>query len=385
MISNKKVTVSCGTKFHSDYMGYQLEKHGLLEKVITSHPPSKYFGRVNLSRSKVTFLPPFFAALTMLNRVIDKNARFNKWLGYKLPYWYDRIAAYFLGNSNVLIVWAWAGLNTIKKIKEKGGIAIIEECGSCNKFQNAILTEEYETLGLTFRNKTPEHIVERELEEIRMADYVLCPSRHVAESFVNYGVLPEKCVIIPYGVNLELFKSLPNTSEKFSILFVGTVGVRKGLIYLFKALELLHGKIDVQCTVIGMVEKQFEPVFNQYKHLFTHIPRVPHHDLIKYYNDASVFVFPSLDEGMAYVQLEAMACGLPVISTPNSGGDSVLEDGIDGFIVPIRQAEAIAEKIKYLYNNKDVLNQMSLKAQVKAATFTWDNYGEKLAKLIEKV
>lgn len=380
-----RVTVSCGTKFHSDYMAFQLEKHHLLESVVTSHPKSRYTNRVKLNKKNIQFLFPIFAISHFLNKILKSSNRISKWLDYKMPILFDAMASKHLDRSDVLITWAWSGLKSIKQIKKQGGIAIVEECGSCNKFQNEILKEEYQNLGLNFTYPTPEQIVERELKEVELADYILCPSKHVAQSFIQNGIAAEKCVVIPYGVNPGIFKPLNFDKKEFTLIFVGTVGVRKGVLYLFRALEILKEKFPVNCIVIGKIEDQFLPAFNQYAHLLTHKDRIPHHELINYYNQASVFVFPSLDEGMAYVQLEAMACGLPVICTPNSGGDSVVEHGTDGFIVPIRNPGALAEKIEYLYRNKAVLDSMSKAALLKAMSFTWDAYGEQLAKFIHSI
>lgn len=382
---NKRVLVSCGTKFHADYMSDQLEKHRLLEGVLTSHPASRFLNRVQLSRKKVKFLPPMFGLTYLLEKIKIRPSRLINYLNYHLPVLFDRLAARHIGRSDVTITWAWAGLQTIKNIKAKGGLAIVEECGSCNVYQNRVLEEEYRSLGLAFNHRTPDFIVERELEEVRRADYILCPSNYVARSFDGLGLGAEKFKIIPYGANLDLFYPKPVENKPFSILFVGTVGVRKGLVYLFRALELLNERHPVNCTIIGRVEEQFSSIFQRYAHLFTHIPRVDHHQISDYYNQASVFVFPSLDEGMAYVQLEAMACGLPVICTFNSGGDSVIEDGRDGFLVGVRDPQAIADKIEFLYLNPEQCAEMAANAHAKAKQFTWDAYGNKLAAFIDSI
>ncbi|RYG30159.1 MAG: glycosyltransferase family 1 protein, partial [Chitinophagaceae bacterium] len=225
----------------------------------------------------------------------------------------------------------------------------------------------------------------RQLEEARLADYLLCPSNHVAHSFVQYGFPPEKCIVIPYGANTRHFHPKPVKGEHFKILFVGSIGVRKGVVYLLEALEMLQRHHVVECVFIGRLEEQFRPIFNQYRHLFTHVPHVPHQELVDYYNQASVFVFPSLDEGMALVQLEAMACGLPVICTPNSGGDSVVEEGQNGFVVPIRDPAALAEKISLLLENPALRQSMSAKARAKAEAFSWDVYGDRLAAFLSSL
>ncbi|RYZ18953.1 MAG: glycosyltransferase, partial [Chitinophagaceae bacterium] len=187
------------------------------------------------------------------------------------------------------------------------------------------------------------------------------------------------------GANTDHFKPHMQEKAKFTILFVGTIGVRKGLIYLFKALELLHGRFDFECLLIGGLEEQFKPIYAKYAYLFTHVSHVPHKELVNYYNAASVFVFPSLDEGMALVQLEALACGVPVICTTNSGGDSVIEEGKEGFVLPVRDHQAIADKLKLLITNPALLQEVSQNARQKATSFSWDVYGEKLSAFLQTI
>jgi hypothetical protein len=382
MPAKMKVTISCGTKFHSDHVAYQLSKHQQLDKVLTSHPAKYYLNRVPLEKAKVKFLPPVFLLVYGLRKIFGDSSRITNWFNYRMPLVFDRLAARSVKNTDVLLTWAWSGLNTIRTVNRKGGITIVEECGSCSKFQNEILAAEYKSLGLQFNSHTPQFIVDRQLEEARIADYLLCPSNHVANSFVQYGIPKEKCKVIPYGANTKLFKPTSSNKDKFRILFVGTVGVRKGLVYLFQALKELHGKYDFECTIIGGLEEQFKPVFDEYSHLFTYLPHVPHGELVNYYNAASVFVFPSLDEGMALVQLEALACGVPVICTPNSGGDAAVEEGKEGFVVPIRNPAAIAQKLIMLLDDPELVSKMSDNARSKAVLFSWDTYGNSLSALI---
>jgi glycosyltransferase involved in cell wall biosynthesis len=386
MKESKRVLVSCGTKFHSDYMAAQLEKHQLLEGVVTAHPASRFLNRAPVPRDKVSFLPPVFTLVYVLDKLRIRSKRLHDFLNYRLPLLYDRLASGYLRKANISITWAWAGLRTIRAVKKRGGIAIVEECGSCNLHQNELLAGEYQLLGLQFRNRTPEFIVQRELEELRLADIVLCPSNYVARSFEGQGIPAAKFKIIPYGANLGLFRPVAGVQRtEFTILFVGTIGVRKGLIYLFRALRELQKTYPVKCLLIGRVEDQFQPIFRQYADSFVHIPRVDHQELAAYYSRASVFVFPSLDEGMAYVQLEAMACALPVICTFNSGGDSIITDGADGFVVPVKDEAAIVDRVEFLYLNPQKRDEMARQALEKAKQFSWDAYGEKLANLINSL
>jgi glycosyltransferase involved in cell wall biosynthesis len=110
---------------------------------------------------------------------------------------------------------------------------------------------------------------------------------------------------------------------------------------------------------------------------------VPHKNMTQHYNNADIFVFPSLHEGSALVTYEAMSCGLPVITTRNSG--SIVRDGLDGFIVPLRDASMLAEKMQYFYDNQDKIAQMGKSAGEHAKDFTWDKYGHKLIGIYNKI
>ena len=91
-----------------------------------------------------------------------------------------------------------------------------------------------------------------------------------------------------------------------------------------------------------------------------------------------LLVLPSIVEGRALVQQEAMACGLPLIVTPNAGGDDLIAEGETGFLVPIRSPEAIAEKINWFAMNRGCINGMAIAAQKRASEFTWSGYGGKI-------
>src|SRR5208283_82834 len=108
----------------------------------------------------------------------------------------------------------------------------------------------------------------------------------------------------------------------------------------------------------------------------------PRKDVVRVYQSADVFLFPTISDGFGLTQIEAMACGLPVITTPNAG--SVVRDGIDGFIVPIRNSEALAEKIELLAGDPELLNWMSQNACQRAADFSWEKYGERMTGAIQR-
>jgi len=125
-------------------------------------------------------------------------------------------------------------------------------------------------------------------------------------------------------------------------------------------------------------------MFNEFRHLFVHIPHSPQRKLPQFYGDADVFVFPTLLEGLGLVVLEAMASGLPVITTAR-GPDEVVRDGIDGFVVPIRDADAIAERLRILQCNPDLRAEMGRRARERAMEFSWDAYTDRVLTAMREV
>jgi glycosyltransferase involved in cell wall biosynthesis len=226
-------------------------------------------------------------------------------------------------------------------------------------------------------------LVERCSGEARMADLVLAGSEYVKSSLIELGVDPSRIAVIPYGVDTERFCPLrrPCDSE-FRLLFVGQIGQRKGIKYLLEAVKQLKLP-GMQLVLIGRLEGEVEKGLAAYQDYFTHVPNIPHHEVHASFQKADVFVYPSLHEGSAIAIYEALASGLPVITTPNSG--SVVRDGVEGFVVPIRNVNALKEKILLLYENKELREQMGQNARKRAEEFTWEAYRERLGGLLHRL
>ena len=123
----------------------------------------------------------------------------------------------------------------------------------------------------------------------------------------------------------------------------------------------------------------------QYTDIFRHISSVPHTSLNQYYSSANVLVFPSLIEGFGLVLVEAMACGIPVITTPHTAGLDILTDGVEGFIIPIRDVEALKTKLEWCYQHPQELAEMGKAARRKAEELTWNLYRQRLASQVENI
>jgi len=222
--------------------------------------------------------------------------------------------------------------------------------------------------------------LERKTEELELADVVLCPSQFVLDSLPERARLNKPCVVAEFGSPV-CAESPPKEREQdadgtLKVLFAGSLTQRKGLADLFAAMKLLN-RSDVELIVMGAPIAPIEFYFRQFKNFRYEAPR-PHAEVLELMRGCDVFVLPSIVEGRALVQQEALACGLPLMVTPNDGGEDLIDEGRTGFLVPIRSPEILAEKIEWFAEHRDALPEMRFAAQAKAREYTWDAYGQRV-------
>lgn len=284
-------------------------------------------------------------------------------------------------DKDIKILHTWnTPLRCVKKAKKQGAI-IIRECASSHPLtQRGILQSEYSNYGLKY--KYSKRQLDRALKEIELADYLFVPSQFVYDSYKNYRIFEKKLILIPFGVDIHKFS--PPKSKKqgtFRALFVGQISLRKGIAYLLKAWDEL-GLPDSELVLCGRVHPDCKQLIEKYK-LKMNLVLTGHCNPVPHYQNADVFIFPSLEEGSALVTYEAMACGLPVITTEETG--SVIVSGADGFIIPSRNCDAIKEKVKYLYDTPTAIKMLGFKARTNIEKYTWNNYGEAVAEAYRRI
>jgi alpha-maltose-1-phosphate synthase len=216
--------------------------------------------------------------------------------------------------------------------------------------------------------------------ELALADVVFCASSYTRQTLSDAPDFKGEVVVVPYGSpTLPPLAAIPAraTGGKLRVLFVGSLGQRKGLSYLFAACRQLAGAVEL--TVIG--QKPLEPcaVLDRELKAVRWLPTCPHQQVLAEMASHDVFVFPSLFEGFGLVLLEAMAMGMPIITTAHTAGPDLIRDGVEGFIVPIRSSRAIAERLEALQREPARRADMSARARARAAEFSWNQYGDTLA------
>jgi glycosyltransferase involved in cell wall biosynthesis len=229
-------------------------------------------------------------------------------------------------------------------------------------------------------------IVEKELEEYEKADYIQLISSFAKRTFIECGVSPDKIILATPGVDILQFSPVKKEDHIFRIIYCGGISIRKGVHYLLRAFYELNLP-NSELWLIGNFSEGMRPFLKRYYSPKIRLKGVfPQSKLYEQYSQGSLACLNSIEDGFGVVILQAMACGLPVICTTNTGGSDVIQNGIDGFIIPIRDIGALKEKILFLYENKDRCREMGELARKRSATFfTWDDYGNKIISIYNKI
>lgn len=304
----------------------------------------------------------------------------------------DNASSKYIKNADVFMFYNGSGLNTCKKIQKAGGIGIVEAVNSHVQFQEDILKMEFEKLNLSWE---PFHRKEkaRRIEEYDQADYILLPSEFAKRSFIEFGFPESKLIKVPYGFNTNnvLNKGIGSPvdpiirKENFTVLYVGSISVRKGLRYLIEGFKKLKHP-NKKLILVGPVYNPdgLSGVSITSDIVFKGVLKGA--DLNEVYQSADVFCLPSIEEGFGLVLGEALSFGVPLISTSNTGAFEIMEDGIEGFIIPPQDSESFRDRLQQLADEPELLYKMKTACLTKAASLKgWDETGKLLVSSLLKV
>tara|TARA_B100000035_G_scaffold141899_1_gene120728 strand:- start:3292 stop:4542 length:1251 start_codon:yes stop_codon:yes gene_type:complete len=226
--------------------------------------------------------------------------------------------------------------------------------------------------------REPEEKLFRKEEELRLADRITCPSQFVLDSIPLKIRQKTACQISQFGspryepLNFE--RSTQNNTLK--VLFVGSMSQRKGLADLFEAMKLLSGE-PVSLSILGQPSMPMEFYRKQLAE-FAYFPPCPNLKVREIMKEHDALVLPSIVEGRALVQQEALSCGLPIIVTPNAGGEDLVDEGITGHLIPIRSPEKIATAIRTLIAKGRKIDEIRQLCQTKAKQYSWASYAQRI-------
>jgi glycosyltransferase involved in cell wall biosynthesis len=383
-----KVTTSCCGRFHIFDQAVQLNKHGVLHKLINSYPKfiTKKWG-IPDEKTVALLLNGIYARLAVkLPTRIPNSLR--SYITESVHHQFsNRLSHHVPSESDIFIGLSSFCLEALQRGKENGIITIVDHGSLHQKMERQLLEEEADIVGLKMEEFfAPDWIIEKEDREFNAADYVIVLSNAAKKSLVDAGINSEKIFINQCGVDLKNFYPLVKQDKIFRIIYCGGVIPRKGVHYLVKAFSELKLPNAELCIIGNRTYSFFVDFLHQYDlSNVRFIDPVPQNELVKIYSQGSMFILPSVADGFGMVVPQAMACGLPAVVSENVGASDIITDGVDGFVIPIRDVEALKDKILRLYEQPRLAEDMRNAALSKAKTeLSWDAYGNRLIRFLER-
>ncbi|WP_089698212.1 glycosyltransferase family 4 protein [Candidatus Pelagibacter communis] len=366
-------------KFHHFEVARELHKMEMLNKIICGYPWFK-LKNSGVPKEKIVSV----SLNTILSRFLNGG-----WLKDNLNISQfkkiDNITKKYFNNNNIYLGLSGSSLNSGIEAKKRNIFYICERSSTHIYHQNNILMDEYKKLKINYKpiNKW---FIERELREYDEADLILVPSNFVKNTFLEKGI--KKIEVLNFGVDTTKFYPINIKSEDdyFNIIFVGQLSVRKGLHYLFEILKKLGNK-KIKLHIVGtetsdtkFLKKLIDSDFQDNVVFYGH---QNHEKLNILFNKASLFVLPSIEEGMAIVTLQSIASGCPVVVTENTGSKEFIEKYNCGKVISRDKISSLADVILELMEDKNKLKDLKENTK-KATNYNWAEYVKTLNLILNK-
>lgn len=365
-----RAIVSSQDKFHAYHLARGVQKAGYLKRFITTRYDRFEAG---IERGRVRQVRSAWLIAQALAGLPGEAVRYwSYWLTDNL---FDRLSARHVDECDIFNCFNHGGLYAMRRARALGAVTLVERSSAHPTLQTQILGTEYARHGIAlppvFRR-----LVAKQLREYEVADFVVVASEFVRRSMIENGVPAARLRRVHLGFDAQRFTPGERSDSVFRVLYVGAISLQKGIRYLLEAFRRLSLP-NSELVLIGTIFPDARAFLPQYAGTYRHIPFVPQHRLTEHYQNASAFVMPSLQDGFGMVVYEASACALPVIITENVGAE--VRDGQDGFVVPIRDVDALAEKLMYLYEHPAESEAMGRAGHEYVQQFTWENYHAEVA------
>ncbi len=382
-----KAVVTTLGKFHSFDLARQLHARDALAAIYSGYPRFKLKGEGLPGRLVRTF--PYLHAPYMAS---GWRNRIGTTLLRRWEYWdrasLDAFVARTLPDADVFVGLSGCGLATGREARRRGMKYVCDRGSTHIRHHDEVLRTEHERWGLAWAGIDP-RIVEREEAEYEAADLITVPSAHVLDTFVARGVHAHKMRLLSYGVDLQRFTPVGSPAAGgFDLLFVGGVSLRKGVPYLLEAFRAIdHPRKTL--TIAGVAE---DAVVERMRHLgllgddVKLVGQVAQPDLKRLMSRSHALVLPSLEEGLAMVMAQALACGCPVVASRHTGAEDLYRDGVEGFIVASGSSDALAERLQELAGDATRQDGMRAAALQRVQSIGgWAAYGDRALQLYAEV
>lgn len=318
-------------------------------------------------------------SMIVQNAVYSRDVQFDKYITKKIK------------NCRADIFWGFQGscCQSLNAANKKGMISVCELATAHVTAAKHILNEEaklHPEWADSIDNVAFPSDYEKRLEqEPRIARYIVAASDFTASTLKNDGISSKKIIKLPLGYDISslTFKKEREdiSSRPLRLLYAGTVTQRKGIKYLLEAMKRLNTK-DIQLHIIGGIQGSGKAL-EYYKQYFIYNHPVSQEKMFEEYSKFDALVLPTVFEGFGLVILEAMAVGLPVITTSHSIGPELIVNNINGYVVPVRNVDALVNVIELLRNKtNNQYSTMRREARKSAEAYSWDFYRKNLSGIL---
>lgn len=384
-MSGPRVAQVTSGRFHQFDLARQLERRGLLDAVVTGYPWWKLRGE-GLPRAKVRTFPWLHAPYMKLGGRLSRGCA-ERWLHAShraIDGWAARVLRPW---PDVVVAMSGHGLRVGTATRAAGGAWVCVRGSTHVRAQAETLRAEHARLGLAWRAPL-EAGLRREEAEYVACDRIAVPSGVVRRSFLERGVAAERLALVPYGVDVRRFYPEGQRPEDgtFRIVSVGTLGVRKGTARLVEAFaRLKHPRKEL--VLVGAVAPEWAELARRLPMEGVRLTGpVPQAEVRAWLGRSHVFALCSVEEGLANVLGQALACGCPVVASAATGAEDLFCDGVEGFILPEAEPEVVAERLAWLAADEPRRAAMGRAARARVeALGGWDAYGDTMEALVREL
>lgn len=337
------------------------------------------FGRLLASKLKLRYLTRHEKGIFCIDKVYENH---EKWVATNLAKAKKEGLSAVYGYED-------GALATFTKAKQLGLYCIYDLPIGYWKSAQLLLEKEFElnpdwSNTLTGFNDSVDKLNKKD-KELALADVIFVASSFTKKTLEEYSGNLSEIKVIPYGFPEANEKKdyQPLVNRKLKVLFVGGLSQRKGISYLFEAVEGLQDYIEL--TVVGHKVVSDCTALNRALDNHQWISSLSHNQILACMREHDVLIFPSLFEGFGLVITEAMSQGVPVITTDRTAGPDLIENGADGWIIPAGSSKAIKEVFTEIFEKPELLQQFGLAAQKKAQGRPWSVYGQEMAETLSSL
>lgn len=382
-----RVVLSCSAKFHTFNLARELYARGALAAIFTNYPRFKLKNEALPNELIKTFpwVQTPYMAFPWKQHL--SGALIREWQNFSAISFGDYVARN-LPDCDLYVGLSSSALPAGEKVHQRGAKFICDRGSSHIRSQNQLLLEEYALWNMTFDGIDP-RIIAREELEYEEADSITVPSTFVYKSFIEQGIPAHKLRLLPYGVDLSIFHPFGKPDpQRFDILFVGGMSLRKGVQYLVQAYQKVNHPAK-SLTFVGTPLKSLVEALTAlglWPEDAIILGHVPQRELKKVMSRSHVLVLPSLEDGFGMVMSQAMACACPIVASNHTGAKDLITDGVEGFIVPVRDVSGLTDKLQKLADEPRLREDMGNQALQKVKNLGgWADYGHKAMAIYSEV